>query len=401
MIILTSGDNPKTSTGYGQIWDNLLSRWARDKPDWKFYHIGWQSRDREYQTREGYYILPINKVEYGFDMVESYLLKYKPDVFLTMTDIGLSAGFIDGVKAAKLKGWTGRWFAISLVDTETWEYNLWSKILDFPDKVIAGAKNGELLFAKHNVKNVVTIPMGVDTATYKPLGDKNNFKASHGLSNKFIAGFVGKNQRRKVQPYLIKGFAKFAKGKNDVKLLLHTDLESPAGWSIPCLLSKFENEVDSAIQRPDPKVIMTNPNLDVIARQRIGPEQMNEIFNLMDVYCYAVGGEGFGMPGVECQAAGVPLMMTDYSSACEIMCDDDLRIPVLKDKYDRLVTEIGTNGVENAVPDDNAIAEILEKLYKEWKEVKIEERNKRARDFSLKYDWNNISNRWIKLFEEG
>ncbi len=400
MIILTSGDDPKTSTGYGQIWDNLLPRWAKARPDWKIYHIGWQNRDREHQTREGYYMLPINKVEYGFDVVESYLLKYKPDVFLTMADVGITAGFIDGVRAAKLKGWTGRWFAISLVDTESWEYTVWSKILECPDVVIAGAKNGEILFAKHKVANVVTIPMGVDTSIYHPLANKEELKNRFGLGGKFVVGFVGKNQRRKMQPYLINGFSKFAKGKDDVKLLLHTDLESPAGWSIPCLIAKAEATIDPQLQKPNPKIIMTNPNLDVIARQRIQPEHMNEIYNLMDIYCYAVGGEGFGMPGVECQSSGVPLMMTDYSSACEIMCDDDLKIPVLRDKYGRNVTEVGGNGVENAIPDDNEIAEMLNRIYHEWKYKQIEVRNKRAREFALKYDWEKIAEKYVQLFEK-
>lgn len=397
MIIMTSGDDPKTSTGYGQIWDNLLGRWAQEKPDWKFYHIGWQNRDREHQTREGYYMLPIHKVEYGFDIVSSYLQKYKPDIFLTMADIGLTAGFIDGVKDAKLKGWNGRWFAINLVDTETWEELLWSKILDTPDKIIA-AKNGEILYKKHNIKNIVAIPMGVDTKVYCPLGSKEALKERFNLKNQFVVGFVGKNQRRKMQPYLIKGFSKFSKGKDDVKLLMHTDVESPAGWSIASLVAKFDALNDPELHIKN-KIMLTNPNLDVIARQKIQPEHMNEIYNLMDVYCYAVGGEGFGMPGVECQAAGIPMMMTNYSSAVEIVCEEDLLIPVLEDKYGRYVTEIGANGVENAVPDDEAIAKMLEKMYQEWKEGKINLRSEKARKFSLKFDWDLIAKRYIQLFE--
>ena len=400
MIILTSGDDPLTSTGYGEIWRNLLDRWTQNKPKWKFYHIGWQNRDREHQTREGYYMLPIQKQEYGFDVVLPYLLKYKPDIFLTMADIGITAGFIDSVNEAKKRGWRGRWFAINLVDTETWEYFLWDKILDAPDKVIAGAKNGEILYAEHDVKNVVYIPMGVDTKSYYPLADKEKLKERFNLKDKFVIGYVAKNQKRKMIPNLIKGFAKFSKGKNDVRLLLHTDLESPAGWSIPCLIEKFIKEEDKELQEPDPKIIMTNPQLDVILRQKISPEAMNDIYNLMDVFCYATGGEGFGLPGLECQSAGVPLMMTNYSSAIEIVCEEDLFIPVLKDKYGRRVTDIGNNGVENAIPDDVEISQILEKLYAEWKENKLKKRNERARNFALKYDWEKICAVWLDLFEK-
>jgi len=113
MKILSYGDNPKTSSGYGQIWDNLLSRWAKIKPDWEFIHVGWQNHDRPHKI-EGYTMLPLFKVEYGFDTVFPYLMKYQPDVLLTMADVGISAGFIDAVNEAKKKGWRGKWMAISL-----------------------------------------------------------------------------------------------------------------------------------------------------------------------------------------------------------------------------------------------------------------------------------------------
>ncbi len=399
MIILSYGDDAYTSTGYGQIWENLLTRWTKLKPDWKFYHCGWQTHDREHETKEGYISLPVMKQEYGFDTVLPYLLRYKPDVLLTMADVGITAGFIDAVGEARKKGWSGRWFCISLFDTETWENMLWSKILDFPDVNIAGAKNGEIHMTKNNVKNVRYIPLGVDTKRYYPLSNVEQLKERFNLQGKFVVGFVGKNQRRKMQAYLLKAFARFSKGKNDVTLLLHTDVESGHGWSVPCLIAKYEKDFDPELEKPKPKVITTNQNLDVVARQRISTEAMNEIYNLMDVFCYSVGGEGFGLPGIECQSAGVPLMMTNYSSAIEIVSEEDLLIPVLKDCHDRRVTEIGCNGVENAIPDDIATTELLEKMYKEWKEGKLISRKEKARNFALKYDWDFIADKWIKLFE--
>ena len=67
------------------------------------------------------------------------------------------------------------------------------------------------------------------------------------MSGKFVAGFVGKNQRRKMIANLIEGFSRFAKGKDDVVLLLHTDKDSNAGWTIPCLVAKMEKLIDPEI----------------------------------------------------------------------------------------------------------------------------------------------------------
>ena len=398
--ILSSGDDPYTSTGYGQIWEHLLKRWVKLKPDWKFYHIGWQNRDREHQTKEGYYMLPIQKVEYGFDTVLPYLMRYKPDIFLTMADVGITSGFIDGVAQAKQEGWRGRWFAINLVDTESWEHLLWNKILDVPDIVIT-AKNGEILYNKHNIKNVIYLPFGVDTKVYTPLEEKEKLKEKFKFKDRFIIGFVGKNQRRKTLPTLLKSFANFAKDKKDVNLLLHTDAESPTGWSVPCLIAKYEVEIDPELQKPNPKIIFTNPKLDVLTRQHIQPKMMNEIYNLMDVYCQAVGGEGFGLPVLEAQSAGLPTLMTNYSSAVEVIGDKELLIPILKDAYGRPVVEIGNNGVENAIPDDTELSKLFNKLYEEWKNSQLKKRGEKAREFALAaYDWDLIAPKWIKLFEQ-
>jgi len=401
MKIMSMGDNPQTSTGYGQIWEHLLRRWTKLKPDWKFMHVGWQNRDREHETKDGYYMLPINRQEYGYDVVTAHLLRQNPDIFLTMADIGLNAGYIDGVAEARKQGWNGRWFAICLVDTETWEHVFWSKILESPDKIICGAKNGEILYNKYGVNNFVTIPMGVDSEVFKPLEkeERDKLRKNYRFDDKFVVGFIGKNQRRKTIPNLIKGFSRFSKGKNDVRLLLHTDYSGQNGWDVGCLIAKYENEIDKDLNNP-PKVIFTNEKLDVIKRQYINSDTINKIYNLMDVYCQAVGGEGFGLPVLEAQSSGVPAMMTNYSAAIEVVSENDLFIPVLKDVHGRYVCEVGANGVENAIPDDVALAEILEKLYQEWKDGKIDERKKRAREFALKYNWDDIAKKWVDLFEK-
>jgi glycosyltransferase involved in cell wall biosynthesis len=93
-------------------------------------------------------------------------------------------------------------------------------------------------------------------------------------------------------------------------------------------------------------------------------------------------------------------MMTDYSAATEIVSDKELLIPVLKDIHGRNVTEIGCNGVENAIPDDVAVSELLEKVYKEFQEGKLKERGEKAREFAVKYDWEIIADKWIKFFEQ-
>ncbi len=402
--VLSYGDNPKMSSGYGQVWDNLLTRFVKEKPDWEFYHVGWQNMDRPHKTVEGYTMLPRRKDSHGIDTILEYLMEYKPDILITLADVGFQAGYMDLVFAAKKSGWTGKWIAYTPIDTHTWEHMYWNKIFEAPDINVAMADWGEKMMNKYHVPNVKKIYHGVDLETFKPLDDRELLRQKPLIKDRFIAGFVGRNQRRKMIANLMKGFSQFSKGKDDVLLLLHTDLIPPAvGWTIPALLVKCEKEHDPDIDKFK-KIILTKEKLDMDSRQRVMPENMNEFYNMMDVFCYATGGEGFGLPGIECQAAGTPLMMTACTTGHELTGygKHGFQIPVLLDKYKRFVTDTGGNGIENSYPDDVAIAEILNHLYDDWKSggKMLAEERKKAREFALKYNWDDIAKSWIELFEE-
>jgi glycosyltransferase involved in cell wall biosynthesis len=408
MKVLSYGDNEFTSTGYGTMWNNLISRWAKLKPDWTFYHVGWQSRDRPHKANvSGYVIkqedigkpieslpgvirLPMGNVEYGFDTVEGYLTQYNPDYLITMADVGWQSGFVDGVKRARINGWKGKWIAYTPLDNDDWAMT-WTEIFQEPDINLAMAEFGEKHMKNNNVPRIKLIKCGTDTKAYYPLLNREELKTKFRLGKQFVVGFVGRNQTRKMLDRIIIGFTNFAKDKNDVQLLLHTDLEPPQqGWSLKYMQWKYKIA---------DKLKLTRPNLNINVRQTIQPENMNEIYNLMDVFCFGTGGEGFGIPALECQSCGVPLIMTDCTTADEL-CRPELRIPILKDKYGRNVEMIGTNGVHFEYPDDVEITRLLNQFYDEWKAGKLEDRRKEAREFSLKYDWDLIAPKFIELMEE-
>jgi glycosyltransferase involved in cell wall biosynthesis len=281
--VLSTGDDPLISTGYGQVWDNLLRRWCKEKPDWEFYHIGWQNQDRAHKTVEGYTMLPMGKYEYGYDAVAEQLMKLQPDVLLTLADVGWQSGYTNVVAEAKKAGWRGIWIAYTPLDTEGWAMT-WDEVFKDPDINIAMAGFGQKQFEAHGVKSQC-IPHGVDTVTFKPLPNREELKSKYGVGGKFVVGFVGRNQRRKQIDRLLQTFSNFVgKDKEDVILMAHTDEEPPKdGWSIPYCAWQYKNI--------EGKVKLTKSKMDIPARQKIGPENMNEIYNMMDVFLYTTGGE--------------------------------------------------------------------------------------------------------------
>ena len=397
------GDNPLASTGYGCTWENLLGRWAKAEPKSKFYHVGWQSIDREHKTAEGYIQLPTGREDMGVDTILPNVKKLNPDFIITLADVGKQLGYVAPIFQAKKNGWKGKWIAYVPLDTADWSL-YWDEMFEAPDIIIAMSKFGEGQMTKFGVKKkIVPILLGVDTKVYYPMAEKNALRKKYNIDDRFVAGFVGRNQIRKMQPYWMKGFANFAKGKSDVSLLLHTDTTPPAGegrgWAINAIVAKFEKEIGEDLTNSK-RIMLTRTKMDIKERQKISKEGMNEIYNLMDIFLYPSGGEGFGMPAIECQSAGVPLLMSDNTTGPELAKVGEL-INMLKDNYGRTVCVIGTNGVTNAIPDDKHVTELLEKYYADWKAEKklLKEMSDKARKFALTFDWDIISSQWLDLFE--
>lgn len=402
--VLSFGDNPKISTGYGCTWDNLLSRWPKLRPKWEFMHVGWQTTDRPHKTMEGYTSLPRARDNWGFDVMLPYLLKYNPQILITMADVGKQSGYIPQVNEARKRGWRGRWIMYTPIDCHQWAVQ-WDEILMAADINLCMAKSGEIAMLNNKVQNVKMIPLGVNTKDYYPRHDREDQRIRFGINDKFVCGFVGRNQTRKMIPYMMRGFAKFAKGKDDVVLLMHTDAHPPGGEGngsvIDALVWKFEQESGGELFQSK-KIMLTESNMDIISRQGIQPDNMNDVYNLFDVFLYPTGGEGFGLPAIECQASGIPILMSNNSTGPELVEETGELIDMQTDKYGRTIGYIGTNGVENCVPDDNHIALLLEKYYADWKgdKLTLKEMSEKSRKFALTYEWDIISKRWLDLFEQ-
>jgi glycosyltransferase involved in cell wall biosynthesis len=396
--VLSIGENPYISTGYGQIWENLLKRWTKLKPDWEFHHLGWQTRDRKHMTAEGYYQHPNTSGDaYAWGATAQVIIKEQPDILITMCDVGYQSGYMEPVFQARKLGWTGKWLAYTPLDSHKWETLTWHKFFDIPDVNVAMAEFGAVVMKLNNVENVVLIPSGVNLEDFHPM-NKEEVKERFNLKGKFVAGFVGKNQRRKMIDVLLKSWKTFSEDKEDVCLVLHTDQEpvqGADGWSIPYLIENYGLRE---------KVKLTKNKLNVETRQMTGVSEINSIYNVMDVFAFPTGGEGFGLPMVECQAAGVPLLTGKSTTGFELTNNGTHAwlVPILKDKYGREVTIIGTNSVEFSYVDDILFTAQLNKIYEDWKNggKYLQLYSLMSRDYAQQYHWDPIAKRWTDLFDD-
>tara|TARA_R110000772_G_scaffold249530_1_gene363756 strand:- start:70 stop:2010 length:1941 start_codon:yes stop_codon:yes gene_type:complete len=207
----------------------------------------------------------------------------------------------------------------------------------------------------------------------------------------FIIGFVFRNQLRKSVPNLIEGFTHWKKKYkiNNAKLLLHTHwAENPAkSWDIPRLMKEYGLETKDVLTtyvckkcnnyevRPytgqdidcrycKSKKCQTTTN----TKTGVTEEQLNEVYNLMDVYCHPITSGGQEMPIQEAKFCELITLVTNYSCG-EDMCEEEAHsLPLEWFKN----TEVSTN-FEKASTDPKSIAKQLNKVYgmtaekrKEW-----------------------------------
>jgi len=116
---------------------------------------------------------------------------------------------------------------------------------------------------------------------------------------------------------------------------------------------------------------------------------MVTLYNSFDVLLLCSGGEGFGMPLVEAQAVGTPVITTDYAGGPE-QVGAGLTVPAVDYVIDN------TPGVRRALADVDKMAEALTRIMNADREKLA----RKARRFAERFDWSLIMERYFKPFLE-
>jgi len=239
----------------------------------------------------------------------------------------------------------------------------------------------------HDLYNINShyIPHAIDTSVYKPLTNSQRLliKQKWNLHDKFVVGSVYRNQGRKMPDRMFKAFAKFAKNHQDVVLFCHSDPYDGAA-----VFDSMELVKRLGIQN---RVIWSGMSF----YKGFNYEDMNEIYNLMDVFFLSTSGEGFGVPTIEAAGAGIPSVVTDFTTTQELLMDDgQCGIPV------PIVTDLtGSWNVERGVMDIDKAAEALEVLYND-KRLRQTLGRRGVEKVKKNYTWNTVIKQWDGLIKK-
>jgi glycosyltransferase involved in cell wall biosynthesis len=248
--------------------------------------------------------------------------------------------------------------------------------------------------------NVRYIPHGVNVETFKPLENRAECKRLWFINDPsdFTVLIVAMNRVRKQIPRMLRAYKRFLESNPDVRshLLLWTDVQPLGGEAVEGavglgvadvgvnLLPEIMNlGLGEVVLWPDARLV--REGLPDWAGP--GGHDLVKLYNACDVLLGATGGEGFFLPGLEAQACGKPIIVTDYAAAPEI-CGAGLTVP----PSDYVV--LNTPGTRYALADVDKTAEALTKILN----ANREKLARKARLFAERFDWNLVVERYWKPF---
>lgn len=365
MKILWHSNAPWVPTGYGmqtELWSRLLTEQGHEVVV-SAYHGLRGSRLNAGPVR----ILPGGNDAWGNDVLELHYESIKPDVLLTLMDIWVLEPEV--IASLPLACWTP-------VDHEPLPPAV-ETLLRFCKYPIAMSRFGEQMMRAKGL-DPFYVPHGVDTDVFTP-GDRAAARDAMGMEQgAFMACCVAANKgnpSRKNLDLLLKAWAQFSLARPDARLYLHTDAEGEQnGLHLPYLLKLYEI---------DPKTVVF-PNLYQMQQGGYPPSYLNQLYNAADVFVLPSSGEGFGIPIVEAQASGCPVIVTDFSAMPEL-CFSGWLVSIDDDNL-----HLTMQNSQQARPDVSEICDVLDAAFEEYRHPGY---RLNARDGAMAYDARRVLER--------
>jgi glycosyltransferase involved in cell wall biosynthesis len=267
-------------------------------------------------------------------------------------------------------------------------------------RVIAISRFGQRELRREGIESTY-IPHGVRTDLYRPLEDRAACRKAFYLDpEEFIVGIVAMNRARKMIPRMLRGYKRFRELNPDVKshLMLWCNV-NPSRY--PEELAQGVADVGASLL---PEIMALGlgeavrwPKWEEVDRIGGIPEwnptggwSMVSLYNSFSVLLLCSGGEGFGLPLIEAQSTGCPVVTTDYAAGPELV-GAGLTVPW----SDYVV--YNTAGTRTVLADVDKMAEALTKIMNADREKLA----RRARAFAERFSWENIlSGYWKPFLEE-
>jgi len=345
---------------------------------------------------------------FGSLTAKNVIPAFKPDIVFSLGDVWM----IDWLYTQENRK-NFRWVLYTPIDRDYLSQH-WLHILKNPEALVLYSEFGKSVINRQIPSiNPYMILHGVDTDIFHPIEDKEQLRKDVKFgTDEFVVGQCCRNQLRKSVPRTFKIFKAFNcktfiddrtkcyqdqrcdmcenfvqdERKNKTRLYLHmtdgtgTDPNDHRGvsWNLNELAKRFKI-------RPS-----VTPGITV--SRGLPSKVLNKIYNLFDVHLLTTKREGFGLPILESMSAGIPNLVTDYSSCSELLeGGGGLGIKV------KAFVNDPDDEAESAICDIEDAVEKLEYLFNNPEKRK--EISQQSRAYAEKLTWDVTIPQWEKVFD--
>jgi len=430
--VLFHSDSALAKTGFGRNSKELLS-YLYDTGKYEIYHyccgaskdsaelnrtpwksLGTLPNDKNLLMKLNQDPQQGKEASYGGYFINEIVKEVKPDVYIGTQDIW-------GVESCTKKEWFDK--ITSSIWTTLDSLPLYPNALEIAKEIKnfwVWSSFAQKEFERLGIKNTKTVHGVINKTSFKKLPQEKRLELRKKFNiekDAFIIGFVFRNQLRKSVPNLIEGYAKWkeisaVKHKVPPKktyLLFHTHWAE--GWNIHKLCDEYKvpkeeiitthicKECKNYFVKPfkgqETKCEICNSNksqLTCSVSLGIEEQELNEIYNLMDVYCHPFTSGGQEIPIQEAKLAELITLVTNYSCGEESCEKGSGSIPLEWSEY----REVGTQ-FRKASTCPKSIAKNLDKVFKMLPEER-DKLGKQAREWAIKNFSTEVTGKIIEEF---
>lgn len=303
MRILWSSNAPWAATGYGnqtRLFTQRIKALGNDVAIQAWYGV-----EGSALNWDGMPVLPRLFHPYGQDILGAHAVQFAADIVITLIDAWVMEPDMYGPRVR----WCP-WFPVDMAPIPppvvAKVARAWSQIV-YSQFGLAEARKSGL--------DPAYVPHGVDTKVFKPINKRTARETMGWPQDAFIVGMVAANKgntpSRKSFPQHLEAFAQLHRKHPDTVLYLHTNKSEHGelqGVNLPMLVEALGLTIGKDVLFVDAYAqIMGLPD-----------EKMVAIYSGLDVLMNVSMGEGFGIPIVEAQACGTPVITGDWTAMPEV-----------------------------------------------------------------------------------
>lgn len=310
MRIAWVSNTPWATTGYGQQTAQVVSRLAADGHEPAVVAV--HGLHGSVSQWNGIPVFPCGLVDYSNDVSPSHAARWLggdwqaeyPDGWvITLFDVYCLKN--PRFQRMNVASWTPVDHLPAPPDVVRW-------FTDNNAVPIAMSRFGEQQLQRVGL-DTLYVPHGIDTEVFSP-GDKRRARDLLALpQDAFIVTMNAANQGRMDRKSFWQSFAAFggfAARHSDAVLFVHSEMHGFNGLPL--------TEFAMACGIPTDRIVF----IDQYAyRLGLRPEAMAEMYRASDVLLAPSRGEGFGIPVVEAQACGTPVIVSNFSAQPELVGD--------------------------------------------------------------------------------